>query len=273
MSGLLKADLYCVMKSRLSKIALILSVSFPVVMVLIYVGIRMISGLGGDEVGDTLFNANSVIGSVYSLSNNIGLVIPAFAGILVCSDYSNGTLRNKVIAGNRRSEIYLSHLIVSIIFSVVIITIYAAVTAGLSLAMLPFNREVMKDLGKEVLYFVLNGTMTFAFIATVSTLFAMTFRSMAPTIIFTIVFAMALYVVNSVVMLTDFEDYKYVVYFIPTFAGNVFNLSSFSLAGLINWSREISIDLVFVEAMLSYLFFGSVNTLIGLLAFRKRDVR
>lgn len=274
MSRLLKADIYRVVKSRLSLIALILAAAFPVLIVLMYAGIRAIGGMDDPELGmDMLFNANSIIGSVYSLSNNIGLVVPAFAGILVCMDYSNGTLRNKVIAGNRRSAIYLSHLIVSILFSVIIITIYAAVTAGLALLFFPFRTEGFENLGQEILYFVVNGTMTFVFMATFTTMLAMVTRNAAPTIIFTVVFAIALFAINSVIMLIDYEKYKYAVYFIPTFGGNFFTLNNFSLLGLLSDAPDVPKDLIFTEGMLSYLFFGIVNTTIGLLVFRKRDLR
>lgn len=273
MKRLLKADIYRVLKSRLTLIALILVLAFPVLIVFLYVGIRALSGLDADMGGmDMLFNANSIIGSAYSLTNNIGLVLPAFAGILVCMDISNGTLRNKIIAGNRRAEIYLSHLIVSILFSVVMITIYTAMTAGLALLFFPFNTDPSMDLGKEILYFIATGTMSFVFIATVSTLFAMTFRSVAPTIIFTIVLSIALMAINSVLLLVDYQPYRYAVYLIPSFTGNFFNLNSFSLTGLIAQGEETSRGLMFAEGMLSYLFFGIVNTVLGLLLFKKRDI-
>ena len=273
MKRLLKADLYRVLRSRLSLIALILAVAFPALIVFLYAGIGWIGGLAEDFPGGSLFSANFVIGSTYSLSNNIGLVVPAFAGILVCMDHSNGTLRNKVIAGNRRSAIYLSHLIVSILFSVVVITIYAAVTAALALLFFPFNTDPSRNLGLEILYFVANGTMSFVFIATVSTLFAMTMRNVAPTIIFTIVFSMALTALNSVIMLVDYTPYKYLVYFIPMFGGNVFNLNGGGLFGLLIPTVDASRELVFAESMLSYLFFGAVHTVIGLILFQKRDIR
>lgn len=273
MKRLLKADIYRVLKSRLTLIALILVLAFPVLIVFLYVGIRALSGLDADMSGmDMLFNANSIIGSAYSLTNNIGLVLPAFAGILVCMDISNGTLRNKIIAGNRRAEIYLSHLIVSILFSVVMITIYTAMTAGLALLFFPFNTDPSMDLGREILYFIATGTMSFVFIATVSTLFAMTFRSVAPTIIFTIVLSIALMAINSVLLLVDYQPYRYAVYLIPSFTGNFFNLNSFSLTGLIAQGEETSRGLMFAEGMLSYLFFGIVNTVLGLLLFKKRDI-
>ena len=274
MKRLLKADLYRVLKSRLTMIALILVIAFPVMIVLMYGGIRLFtSGLGEDmESLDVLFTANSLIGSIYSLTNNIGFVLPAFAGILACMDISNGTLRNKVIAGNSRSAIYFSHLIVSILFSVSMITIYAAMTAGLSLLFFPFEKNPSTDLGPEILYFVANGTMTFVFMATVSTLFALTMRSTAPTIIFTIVFSIVLYSICSILMLVNYEPYRHAVYLIPTFTGNFFNLSGFSLAGILGQGEETARGLMFAEGMLSYLFFGALNTVLGLMIFRKRDI-
>lgn len=274
MKSLLKADLYRVLKSRLTRIALILVLAFPVLTVLLYGGIRLFTaGLGEDmESLDMLFTANSLIGSVYSLTNNIGFVLPAFTGILACMDISNGTLRNKVIAGNSRSAIYCSHLIVSILFSVSMITIYAAMTAGLSLLFFPFEKSLSTDLGQEILYFVANGTMTFIFMATVSTMFALTFRSTAPTIIFTIVLAIVLYSISSILMLVNYEPYRYAVYLIPTFTGDFFNLSGLSLAGLFGQGEETARGLMFAEGMLSYLLFGALNTVLGLMIFRKRDI-
>lgn len=274
MNRLLKADLYRMCKSRLTMIALILASAFPVVVVLLYVGIRAMAGLEPDMIGsELLFNANTVIGSCYSLTNNIGMIVPAFAGVLVCADYTNGTLRNKVIAGNRRTEIYLSHLIVSILFSVAIITIYTVLTTALSLLLLPFSRDPSGNLFSEVFRFAAYGTMTFVFIATVSTLFAMTFRSIAPTIIFTIVPAILLLTANSVLLMIDYSAYKYLVYFIPTFGANFFNLNSAGLFDLMGGGVSGSDTLIFAEGMLSYLFFGALNTVLGILIFNKRDVK
>ena len=273
MKRLLKADIYRVLKSRLTLIALILVLAFPVLVVALYLGIRAISGLGADmDELDFLINANSIIGSSYSLTNNIGLVLPSFAGILVCLDISNGTLRNKIIAGNRRTEIYLSHLIVSILFSAIMITIYAAMTAGLALLFFPFKTSPSQNLAAELLYFIVTGTMSFIFIATVSTMLAMTLRSVAPTIIFTIVVSIVLMAVTSVLLMIDYQPYRYAVYLIPTFTGNFFNLNSFSLTGLLTEGAETSRGLMFAEGILSYLFFGVLNTVIGLLLFKKRDI-
>ncbi|MBQ4258413.1 MAG: ABC transporter permease, partial [Clostridia bacterium] len=183
MKRLLKADFYHLRKSRLAFIALILALAFPVLVVLLYAGLNAIAGIDEEIPGATLFSANTVMGSAFSLTNNLGLIIPVFAGIIVCLDYSNGTMRNKIIAGNRRTHVYLSHLIISMLFSMAVILIYAIITAVLSLIVFPFTWNEALSLGTEVMYFVLYGLASFAFIATVSTMFALIFRSIAPTII------------------------------------------------------------------------------------------
>ena len=272
MSRLLKADLYHLRKSRLTLIALILAAAFPVLIVLLYKGINLLSGFDEISGGASLFSANNVIGTVFSLTNNIGLVLPVFAGIIVCLDLSNGTLRNKVIAGNRRSAIYLSHLLISMLFLVVVIAVYAIVTTALALLFFPFSRDAAMNLGLEIVYFLVYGLASFAFIATVTTMVALTFRSVAPTIIITIVFSIVLYLLNTVLMMFDLGSFRYAVYFIPTYAGNIFNLNG-SLLGMFDPAADVSRDLIFAEGMLSYLFFGSLHTLLGLLIFKKRDLR
>lgn len=47
--------------------------------------------------------------------NIISFLIAVFVSIFVGTDYSDGTIRNKIIVGNKRKNIYLSNLITSII--------------------------------------------------------------------------------------------------------------------------------------------------------------
>ena len=271
MIGLLKADFYRVRKSKLTLVILILCVAFPLFITLMYLGIN---ALTGDALGDeTLFSANTLMDSAFSLTNNIGLVIPAFAGILVCSDISNGTLRNKVISGNRRVQIYLSHLIVSIVFCVFMIFLYTAATTGFALLFFPFESDPSKDMTKQILYWAVNGVMTFVYIATVSTFLAMSLRNVAPTIIFTLVLSLALTAVSSVVSFLDTEKFKYLVYLIPTYSSSSFGLSSLNLMALLGGGPTVSIDTVFLLGLLSFVIFGVLNTVLGIVFFCRKDIK
>ncbi|MBO4411439.1 MAG: hypothetical protein IKY02_00180 [Lachnospiraceae bacterium] len=273
MKELIKADLFRVWKSKLTLVTLILVLAFPVLMTLMYLGINAMAALDSEPLFGDLVSANMLMSGVYSLTNNIGLVLPAFAGIFVCMDISHGTLRNKVIVGKSRVSIYLSHLIVSIIFNVAAITIYAAVTSGLALLFFRYNSSQGADAVKQILYWTINGTVSFVFVATISTFFGLVVRSIAPTIIFTIVLTMGLSMITSVVSLMDYEEYQYLVYLIPTFTSSSFSLNGMSLGSLFNPGFEAPIDIMFMEGLISYGFFGVLNTVLGILIFRKKDIK
>ena len=272
MSGLLKADFYRVLKSKLTMVILILTVALPMVTSLLFSLMRWILSMPGDDFTQELgiLSANSLLESVFSLTNNVGLVIPAFAGIMVCADISNGTLRNKVICGNRRWQIYLSHLLVSMVFCVVAILIYAGATAGFAAIFLKYNKVELKT----VIYWLIYGVTTFVYAATISTFLAMTFRSIAPTIIFTLLIALGLMSFTGLLSFMDTEKLKYLVYLIPTYSSSSMKLGGgITIADLFGSPVTLSQDTIFLEGILSFVLFGIVNTVLGMLIFRKKDIK
>ena len=260
MLRLIKADLFKTIKSKLSLIVLIIAVVFPILIVFLYLGINALfeAGLEGD-MGFDLFSAKTIMGSTYSLSNNVGIVLPIFAAILVGLDMSNGTLRNKIIAGHSREKVYFSHLIVSIIFNVVIITIYALVTVGFSLIFFKYGKEINKEEILNIIYFYILGTFTYIFVATLSTFLSLNLKSNALAIIIMVVINLLMAIVATLVNFLDYENYKYAIYLIPTFVLNQF---------------AANIDLkMFICGMVSYIGLGALNTVAGVLLFKYKDLK
>ena len=269
MNGLLKADFYHVKKSKLSVVILILAIVFPLLTVLLNVGLQAITNHASDGAAGDLFSANMLLNSVFSLTNNVGLIIPVFAGILICNDISNGTMRNKVICGNRRTEIYLSHLIVSIVFCVVTVLVYAGATAGFSAIFFKYDKIETQ----QFVYWGVNGVMTFVYIATVVTFFAMTFRNAAPTIIFTIVVALGLLGLTSVLGFVDTEKIKYLVYLIPTYSSSYFSIGGINMMDIFGPANSVSQSTAFWEGIASFVFFGILNTVLGIVIYNHRDIK
>ena len=56
--------------------------------------------------------------------NIIGFFIAIFTSLFVGAEYSDGTIRNKIVAGHSRKNIYLSNLIVSIVVGLILEFIY-----------------------------------------------------------------------------------------------------------------------------------------------------
>lgn len=276
---LLRADLYRVLKSKLTIISLGICIIFPLLTTLMYLGMNNL-GNGADLMNDMGFGytANVLIGSAYSLSNNVGLVLPIFSAIFICQDIAGGMLRHKVIAGHSRAGIYLSHLTVAVIFNVAVITVYVLITTLYTVIAFPFKTN--PDTGMEILRWAVNGTLTFVYISTVSTFFALTLKKTAPAIILTLVVSLVLSVATSIFSFLPIKEeaVRYLLYFVPTFAGNYFDLGSttdirtalFEMMGL---GKSDPIWVIFACGIGSFLGFGALNTIGGILIFRKNDIK
>lgn len=72
---------------------------------------------------------------VFTFTNVIGLAIAIFTCLFVGKEYSDGTIRNKIIIGHNRKPIYFSNLIISIIVGMIssIIFILVTLTIGIPL--------------------------------------------------------------------------------------------------------------------------------------------
>lgn len=264
MSDLLRADFFRIRKSKLTLVVLIIAVAAPVLITLLYLAINNLfyDGLGM-AADDTIFDAKMLFGSAFSLGNNVGIVIPIFSGLFVMMDINNGTLRNKIICGKSRTKIYFSHLITSVVFNVVTILIYAAVTTALAFIFFDYGCEVNDAEIKNIIYYVISGILSFVFIASVSSFFALVLKSSAPTIIFTVVIGVGLCLIAEVgIILQAFEKYNYYIYAIPTLSNYAFMYGESGIS-----------DAMFWEGAGSMIFFSALNTFLGILAFRKKDIK
>lgn len=79
----------------------------------------------------------------------IGFFIATFTSIFVGAEYSNGTIRNKIVIGNSRMKIYLSNLIISIVVGIIIEFIYLMLIAIIAI---PLFQEI--QLPVSLLFFI-----------------------------------------------------------------------------------------------------------------------
>ena len=264
MRSLLKADFFALLKSKITLVVLFICIGVPLFTVLLYFGLgKAIASLvddGSIDISNT-FSARFIMFSNFSMTNNIGLVIPIFAGILTMADIRNGTVRNKVIIGKNRTKIYFSHLIVSTLFCVAMSLVAFLMLCGGSLI---FFKYGVPFKGAEIWNFfkcVIIGLLTFAYVASLSTFFALATKSMPITIIFTIIITMVLSLLGAIYPLIPNDNYKYLFYMMPTFA-------STTMVG----SSEISNELFFF-GIGSVVLFYAINTALGLLIFNYRDLK
>ena len=99
-----------------------------------------------------VLDLNSLYFQSFSLSNNLGLIVPILIVIIIFKDFSFGTIRNKIIAGHNRTNIFLSLFIVSSAIISLIMFSSATITGLLSMALFP--DLVSKLTSKEIGYFI-----------------------------------------------------------------------------------------------------------------------
>lgn len=105
------------------------------------------------------------------------ILLSVLSAMFVGNEYSNGTLRNKIIAGNRRSSIYLANLIVCGFSGILLCVAFMVTHIGFGLLL---SGKFGSDLKTVVSYIGLSFALTIAFSA-LFTLVAMLCRSKAHT--------------------------------------------------------------------------------------------
>lgn len=132
MINLLLADLRKYSRTKM------IYIIFIVIIVLNLFTVLLLSTLT-DEYG--AFNGYRLILDSFNPSSNAGLLIYVFAGVLVSQEFSYGTIRNKIIAGHRRWQVYLSMTLSTILVSVILLLLNTAFYGGLGTLILGYGRE------------------------------------------------------------------------------------------------------------------------------------
>lgn len=133
--SLLKADFRRVFKDKLMIVMVILAVIFALTTPLIYA--LVFSGMDETEMElISLFldvSGKAQFFDSFSLTNNLGLIAPVLLAIVLCKDFSHGTVRNKIIAGRSRVAIYFSTFVTCSTVLIGIMLLQGLLTLGISL--------------------------------------------------------------------------------------------------------------------------------------------
>lgn len=134
MLNLLKADLYRVVRDKLFILTCFLCVGIAVFYTALF---GLISRLSGDalSVGGEIMSQGQLTALAMSPSSGFGLVLGIFIVILVGKD--GVTLRNKVIVGKTRAEIYFSNIILCEILYIGFMACHVIITYLLASMLIP----------------------------------------------------------------------------------------------------------------------------------------
>lgn len=112
MKALLKADFLKLRKSPLIYVLFALALTLPAISTAFIYG--MASYFADGDLGLLLGVASERYAYSFNLLSNIGLLTIIFTTLIVAQDFTQFTIRNKIIAGYSRTKIYVNILIVNL---------------------------------------------------------------------------------------------------------------------------------------------------------------
>ena len=206
MRNLYISDLKRIVKDKLFFVVCILAGVFaiinPLLYKLIFAAVReYASGVMADMLYSTV-NAKSLTFTAFLPSDNLGFVMAVLISIVVCKDFSQGTVRNKIICGRSRTSVYLSHLFSSATVMCGIMLVHGLLTLCVSLCFFPYQDTdfVMSDLWYLLSSLLFEMFVYFA-IAAIVTFIAALSKNMGICILLYLAVLFGLSLVGSVLML------------------------------------------------------------------------
>ena len=124
MANLLKTDLRRILLDKLFIVCCILCVVFALFTPLLYALIVAILGVD-IEILALFTNAKSLFFTSFNPSGNFGLVVPILLAVVLGKDFSHGTVRNKIICGKKRRDIFFSMFLSATIVMCVLMLMHA----------------------------------------------------------------------------------------------------------------------------------------------------
>ena len=214
MLRLLRGNLKRIIKSKFFWLCFALYAFYPILIVIV----------NADHMYETI-TSDKVLSLNYGLEwlPLQGVFIAFICSILFCSDFHNLTIRNKLVIGHSKNNIYLANLLSMIIISIALSVIYLLLF--FMIAMPVFGRFTSS--ASTVIWVIVNGTLMLVAYSSIMTLIAMTSKNPTVAIVISIVVltigALLAFFMNYIATIPPYyenyewgENGEFIIYLVPT---------------------------------------------------------
>ena len=259
MINLFKASLYKLFREKTFLITMIIGTGLAILLPVMYH--FLLEDLGGEY---------ALVQST-STSSNFGLTVPINLTVMIMAEFTTGSLRNKIIAGNRKSRIYISLLFSGIVFTIIQMTYYIGLSTLMGTILGGFDAS--KVGGPEFIWKYIALTLcSYIFITALSIFISTIIRNLGASIPLIVIALVLLSTVPLFMMLgelfnnTNETVTKVIEWLDPLYDVNLFNsiLSSFN---------EEATKGHILPGIISSLSWSVVFTVLGVIIFKHRDVK
>ena len=268
MRNLYITDLKRILKDKLFMVTCILAGVFALINPLL--NKVLFSALELDEILGSTVNAKSMLFSSFLPGDNLGLIMPILVSIIVCKDFSQGTVRNKIISGKSRTVIYLSHFLSAATVMCGVMLMHALLTLLVSLCFFPYQQSEFTagDFGYLMISLLFAMILFFA-ISAIATFFATTAKNIGICLLLYLAVSFGLSLIGAIFQVAiAFIDPTSASYDIIEFV-NALNIYTSALigAGTSYGAKEV------IYILLSPVLITAGTTLLGIRIFNRKNLK
>ena len=282
MGRLFKAFIFKIRRDVTFRITLIVGAGIAVFITLLYL---ILENALKDQFGDAkLLTGPTMLLNSFSPVQNFGIAIPVNLISFTCLEFTQGTIRNKIIAGNSKFKIYASLYLTGLIFAFALIIVYAAICTGLGSIFGGFDLSQPIALmtgqtayinGTFILKYLVVVVVAYISIVSFAIFIATSFRNIGPCIPVVMIVLMVCYlsvtIIASLPAEIDVSGVKTVLKIInPLYAlsGGMETDAVRPATGHAFMPNDVLISAIINNLVYAGLFFTA-----GSLLFKKRDVK
>ena len=203
MSRLLKAFFYRMSKDLAFRITLIVGCSIALILSVVL----LVADLMLNMEDIKLLTGHGMLTMSLNPAQNYGIAIPINIAIFVGLEFTQGTIRNKIIAGHSKLKIYASLYISGLILGAALLfayvgflTIFGTIAGGFDVNVVTFLGTGLSAATVEyIVKFVILSLLVYTTLISFSVFIATVFRSLGPSIPLVIVAVYGLYFIAMIV--------------------------------------------------------------------------
>lgn len=268
MGNLLKADFFRVFRTKIVYISLIISVALP----LFIAGVFALSDAAMGSVDPSLATeslGDSLITNAFSPVMSFSYIFAIFPVIVIMMDFGNGTIRDKVIHGYTRHQIFAAHFLVSLVYSATLTLLFTGTYTVCGFCMLGVN-EIKAEMTATFLIYYALGYLGVVLIASIGSGLALSLLN-AGAIVLTVIGVLFLGYLGSILefifALSGATNYENFLCCFPTFYTT-------RLAQFMVYRSPDGLDLAYIiETILGTLAISGGFYALGTFVFNKRDFK
>lgn len=275
MIDILRVEFFRLIKSKLFWIMLAICFAAPILLSLALVGlVSLIDAIGGTDSNNISYLLHTIgvtpltLSELPNVSGNIFLLSLISSSVILSKEFTDGTMRNAILANKSRKQLFFAYLIVAIFIGIAYLLTYFISTLIFVLPIFGFNDLPAGDAATGFLCSLALGICAVVFVQTCVIMFLFSVRKQWATVLFPILitrFVPALFsIIVSIITVGE------------AFQGNTLSEAFISWMPFVNASlfNAAAVNGALVgKILLYYAIFSGVFIVSGYFTFEKADLK